>query len=251
MVESELCPTCGNWGVPGACACRAAGPPASYPPPPPPASYPPPPVSYPTPLPMMVGQQLRCRCGGAFLAPPGAPMVSCPFCGQQLGVPMMQPMAMPMHQPMMMMPMNPMMTGAPSLGLPITAGIFACLMCGLYGLMGLGALAVADKANTDDGRNIVYLWLLFAGLGIFEGVRTCLGNWRSALSSGILQAGYAILFFLATSALHDARFLRAVDKLASMMSLLALLSLITAILCFVAIGPAMRHREYKRMTGQA
>ncbi len=153
----------------------------------------------------------------------------------------------------------------PSKRWAMVGGIMDLVACGFYGLIGLvGLLAVSNERGGDKDAAMLGLsiFLLMGVVGIVFGIYAIKGRWGGALGAGILHSLLTLVCFAGVGAAADEKESRAAysyyesssrndgfEAAQGMLVIFALLSLLTAIFCFMGISGAKnyaRHQQHVR-----
>lgn len=178
--------------------------------------------------------------------------------GVQPGVQYMGPGGVPYM--VMQMPAQ-----GPSKRWAMVGGIMDLVACGFYVLVGLiGLLAVSNERGHDKGAAMAGLvvFLLLGVAGIIFGIYSIKGKWGGALGAGILHSLLTLVCFAGVGAAedekkpadsfsyyYDAKPNEDMEAAQGVLVIFALLSLLTAIFCFMGISGAKnyaRHQQHVR-----
>lgn len=154
---------------------------------------------------------------------------------------------------------------APSKRWAMVGGIMDLVACGFYVLIGLiGMIAASSERGDDKGAAMagLFVFLLLGVAGIIFGIYAIKGRWGGALGAGILHTLTALICFGAIGAIeddkkdsdslsyyYDSKPNEGLEAAQGALVLFALLSLLTAIFCFIGISGARnfaRHQQHVR-----
>jgi hypothetical protein len=167
---------------------------------------------------------------------------------------------------MMQVPNN-----APSRKWAMVGGIMDIVVSSIYLLIGLLAAVGASGDRSNDKGSLMmglFIFICLGVAGIIFGVYSTRGRWGGALGGGILHSVLALICFIGVGAVQSVKDRRrsydyydsyyrssedkGLDAAAGFMVIFALLSVLTAIFCFIGIGGAKaraRYDAHMRATG--
>lgn len=153
----------------------------------------------------------------------------------------------------------------PSKRWAMVGGIMDLVACGFYVLIGLvGMLAVSKEGGHDKNEAMagLFVFLVLGVAGIIFGIYSIKGKWGGALAAGILHSLVTLVCFAGIGAAedekktedsysyyYDAKPNEDIAAAQGVLVIFALLSLLTAIFCFMGISGAKnyaRHQQHVR-----